>query len=145
LNQLLKTAKEKKEESRTKGWKFRTPNGTTMVVRDVFEKIVNWVEKFKAVVDTAIQFDPLYAALPWAAVRFLLQVGINDIQTFGVLAERLERISYLITRHIVLEYVYRMTKSTSEPFEELMTRLYADILNFLARAVRYFKDSTASE
>lgn len=33
-----------------------------------------WVNKFKEVVDVAIQYDPVHAALPWAAVRFLLQV-----------------------------------------------------------------------
>lgn len=45
-----------------------------IILRDLLEKVMVWVNKFKEVVDVAIQYDPVHAALPWAAVRFLLQV-----------------------------------------------------------------------
>ncbi len=41
----------------------------------MFEKIVVWVRKFKAVGDIAVQYDPAHASLPWAGVRLILQVG----------------------------------------------------------------------
>ena len=46
--------------------------GKEIIVRDVAYKLLTWVDKFKAVGDTAIQYDPVHAALPWAGVRFLL-------------------------------------------------------------------------
>jgi len=41
---------------------------------DLFSKIVKWIDIFKQVGDAAVQYDPVHAALPWAGVRFLLQV-----------------------------------------------------------------------
>ena len=44
-----------------------------IVLHEVFSKIVGWIEKFVAVGDTAMQYDTGHAALPWAAVRLVLQ------------------------------------------------------------------------
>jgi hypothetical protein len=41
---------------------------------DLFGKVIKWIDLFKQVRDTAVQYDPVHAALPWAGVRFLLQV-----------------------------------------------------------------------
>lgn len=73
--EILATIEEKKSECVRKQWKFRRSNGEEVVLRDVFEKMANWVKKFVAVGDMAVQYDPVHAALPWAAVRFFLQVG----------------------------------------------------------------------
>lgn len=54
-------------------WRVRTPHGE-VAVRDVFDKIVSWVNKFIAIGDSAVQYDPTHAALPWAAFRLVLQV-----------------------------------------------------------------------
>lgn len=51
----------------------RGPGRDPIVLRDVFSKIASWLEKFLAVGNTAIQYDPGHAALPWAAVRLVLQ------------------------------------------------------------------------
>jgi hypothetical protein len=45
-------------------------------MRDVFENIVRWIDIFKQVGDIAVQYDPAHAALPWAGIRFVLQVHI---------------------------------------------------------------------
>ena len=45
-----------------------------MIIRDVFDKIVRWIDVFKQVGDIAVQYDPAHAALPWAAIRLVLQV-----------------------------------------------------------------------
>lgn len=58
-----------------KRWRFKRISGDEVILRDVFEKIVTWVNKFKDFGDIAMQYDPGHAALPWAGVRFLLQVG----------------------------------------------------------------------
>jgi tRNA G37 N-methylase Trm5 len=51
--------------------KFR---GKEIIVRDVADKILVWIEKFKKIGDIAVQHDSGHAALPWAAVRLVLQV-----------------------------------------------------------------------
>lgn len=48
-----------------------------VAVRDVINKMVFWVNKFIAIGDNAIQYDPAHAALPWAAFRLLLQVHLS--------------------------------------------------------------------
>jgi len=63
----------KMEECKDMQWKIRV-NGEKIVVRDLFKKTLEWIQKFAAVGDTAVQYDPVNAALPWAAFRFLLQV-----------------------------------------------------------------------
>ena len=64
-----------------KRWKLKRRNGDSIILRDVCEKLIKWVQKFKEVGDTAVQYDTAHAALPWAAVRLLLQVSINDVET----------------------------------------------------------------
>jgi hypothetical protein len=57
-----------------KRWKYTKRNGEVVILRDVFEDIMKWVSKFKAVGDMAVQYGPAHAALPWAGVRLLLQL-----------------------------------------------------------------------
>ena len=58
---------------RHKHWTFKI-RGKEVRPSALFDKIVEWLNKFIAIGDVAISFDPVHAALPWAAVRFLLQV-----------------------------------------------------------------------
>lgn len=75
VRRALKTAEEKKQICLKKRWRFER-HGKQVVVRDVLEKIIKWLDAFKAVGDVAVQYNPSHASLPWAAVRFLLQVSI---------------------------------------------------------------------
>lgn len=74
LEKTLKTAEERRQLCLRKRWKVKR-NGEEVVVRDVLEKIIRWLNHFKAIGDLAAQYDPAHAALPWAGVRFLLKVG----------------------------------------------------------------------
>lgn len=49
-------------------------NGEKVIFRDVLGKVLKWITIFRDVGDLAVQYDPGHAALPWAGVRFLLQV-----------------------------------------------------------------------
>ncbi|KAK6214350.1 hypothetical protein LQW54_004578 [Pestalotiopsis sp. IQ-011] len=99
LRVVLQTANQKREICIHKQWKFKLPSGEVIIISDVVEKIAKWVNAFVAVGDVAVQYDPATAALPWAAVRFIL------------LADGL-------------------------------TRLYADVLKFLAIAVKHFDSNS---
>lgn len=75
LQQVLDLADTKKKECLRKRWKIKRRNGDAIILRDVFEKIITWVQKFKSVGDIAMQHDPGHASLPWAGFRLLLQVS----------------------------------------------------------------------
>ena len=72
LGHLVASAK---EDSIKERWQFHRPgDGQTVILRDLFSKIAVWIDRFKEIGDIVVQYDPTHAALPWAGVRFLLQV-----------------------------------------------------------------------
>ncbi len=72
LENLVASAKENSIKQR---WRFHRPGGgQTVILRDIFSKIAVWIDRFKNIGDIVVQYDPVHAALPWAGVRFLLQV-----------------------------------------------------------------------
>jgi len=76
LTDLQRITEDAKTRSIEHRWHFRRPGRgvETVVLRDLFSKIVTWIDRFKQVGDIVVQYDPAHAALPWAGVRFLLQV-----------------------------------------------------------------------
>ena len=68
-------AAKKVEDARARAFVVKLPSGKTFIVRDAFEKIAAWITRFVEVGDAIAQYDPGHAALPWAAVRFILKVG----------------------------------------------------------------------
>lgn len=73
LSDLTTTIKGKRQNCVAKEWKLNRGD-EVISVREIFGKMVFWINKFKEVGNMAIQYDPLHAALPWAAVRFVLEV-----------------------------------------------------------------------
>jgi len=76
VEEVLAKVLEKEQLCQQKRWKWKNRKGETIIVRDVFAKMVRWINKFKEIGDTMIQYDPGHAALPWAAIRFVLQVSL---------------------------------------------------------------------
>ena len=71
LETLLELAMEAKRKNIASQWTFKWGD-KNINVREKAEKLVGWIEKFKEVVNIAVQYDPVHAALPWAGVRFIL-------------------------------------------------------------------------
>ncbi|KAL8769068.1 MAG: hypothetical protein Q9209_004854 [Squamulea sp. 1 TL-2023] len=143
LADVLKAAEQKKQLCMQKRWKYTKKNGHVIVVRDLCEKMVKWINKFKEIGDVAVQYDPSHASLPWAAVRFLLQLSINDVQVFGAMTDGLEIVTCLISRCRLYEQLYLSRLSSARrDMESLLLRLYAAILTYLAAARQYFDKST---
>lgn len=74
LQDVLKEAEAKRDAAVTKMWKITKTDGSIIVLRDVFEKVIQNVTKYAKAVDIAVNVDPLHAGVPWAIVRALLQV-----------------------------------------------------------------------
>lgn len=82
LVDLTRVIEEKRQNCAKKEWKL-SRNGKSVSVREVFGKMVSWINKFKQVGDVAIQYDPAHAALPWAAVRLVLEVSLLCLNIFS--------------------------------------------------------------
>ena len=74
LSDLHTLTEKSKQTCIEKRWRYTRKSGETVILRDVFDKIVRWIDVFKQVGDVVVQYDPVHAALPWAGIRFLLQV-----------------------------------------------------------------------
>lgn len=57
-----------------------------------------------------MQYDPVHAALPWAAVRFVLQVAVNDFETLDFALSSIERLVNYITISSIFEVQYLQPK-----------------------------------
>ncbi|OQE31088.1 hypothetical protein PENFLA_c002G03105 [Penicillium flavigenum] len=143
VSAILKEAERKKKLCLQKRWKVQL-RGKTIVLRDLFDKIIAWVNRFSAVVDVAVQFDPGSASLPWAGVRFLLHVAVSDRHCFESTVHGLESVSLLIARYAAFEalYLQRGTAIQADLQREL-TGLYTRILTFLAHGIQYFGQPAA--
>ena len=72
LDNVLSLVRAKQKTCLQKRWRFKKGSGESLVIRDLVDKIAVWVGKFIKIGDVAVQYDQSHAALPWAAVRFLL-------------------------------------------------------------------------
>jgi hypothetical protein len=134
-----------------------------IILRDVAEKIVFWLDKFKEVGDVAVNFDPVHAALPWAGVRLLLQVLISpsrprivlklskaavaEQEQMGALLISVEKVTCLTDRCAVYESLYRSVMIPEEPlgnFHAALIELYASILRLIALNCRLFDKNTST-
>ena len=66
-------AKDKQRLCESKRWVF-TFRGHTLRLGDEADKVVRWLDRFKQLGDIAANADPIHAGLPWAGIRFLLEV-----------------------------------------------------------------------
>ena len=158
---LLNAVQEKQNDFSGKQWGFRRDSNNTIKVPDILAKITKWIERFIEVGDVAIQYDPGHAALPWAAVRFILKVGhnfwllalgltaqvsVNDTEKYAVVLEGVEIISNLLVRYDIYTTLYLGDKAkTTDEMRRCMVELYISVLSFLAKARRFYERTNASK
>ncbi|KAH6689768.1 hypothetical protein F5X68DRAFT_260368 [Plectosphaerella plurivora] len=147
LSDVLAAANKKKDECMKKRWKV-TVKGRTIILRDVLEKITVWVSKFKDIGSSIASLDPIAAGLPWAAVCFILQAGVNDVEVFGFVLQSVESISNILASAAILEILYlshtHQELAVSEKLTDGIVALYAAVLQFLAEILRYYSQRTAT-
>ncbi|KAI5776308.1 hypothetical protein EDC01DRAFT_625555, partial [Geopyxis carbonaria] len=127
---------------RGQAWKIQI-NGDEVVLRDIGMKILQWVDKFKAIGDVVVQYDPGHAALPWALFRFLLQVCVDRQETIDGILMGFEKIGYIINRCAVYERLYLGAKSfaSTTNLETSLVCLYTTILQYMAKAMKSVQDT----
>ncbi len=78
MQDIVSVLESQRDRCQRDRWKVRSFHGQELIVRDICAKFIACVKKFMGVVDIVVSFDPIHAALPWAAVRFVLQVGAKS-------------------------------------------------------------------
>ncbi|KAG9563175.1 hypothetical protein KCU71_g8184, partial [Aureobasidium melanogenum] len=117
----------------------RVRNSQDKVNRDLIQALI----QFREIGDTLVQYDPGHAALPWAGVRFLLNIAVNDSMSFQAMAEGIELVSAMITRYAVVESLYLLEESSLKAqLTSGITKLYVSILRYLSSAKTYYNKST---
>ncbi|KAI4223157.1 MAG: hypothetical protein L6R36_005628 [Xanthoria steineri] len=140
LAAVQRTAEERKQLCLYKRWKFKKPNGEEIILRDIFDKILTWLDRFKSIGDIAMQCDAAHAALPWTAVRFLLNVAVSEKRVHGLMVEGLEVVARLSVRFTIFEDIYlRRCPTPHLELETAVIQLYAEILHFLGKATLFFQ------
>ena len=142
VSELQTAADQAREECTKKRWQYKW-KGRSVCLRDVCEKTVKWIQLFVQVGDAAVQYDPTHAALPWAGVRFLLQIAITDFVRYDFVVNGAETIAHLIGRYAILEglYLHRISDSTTK-LKEALIEVYALILQYLSKVKDYFDQNT---
>lgn len=146
LEDISKAVTEQLDAHLGQSLKLKKPGGGEVVVRRVLERYIKWVDCFKGAGDQAIQYDPGHAALPWAAIRFVLQAVVNAVEAFNILIANLEKISHMIRRHALSEALYKQnTMPVGQELRKALKTLYTAILTYLAKAIRYLGTSRPSK
>ncbi|CAF3623619.1 unnamed protein product [Fusarium graminearum] len=134
---ITKSVETAKENCERKQWVlYKDDQGKEVKFRDKLEEVVGLFEKFIAAGDAAVSYDPAHAALPWAAVRALLQ-------TYGAMIEGVKAVSTIVFTYTTIEtrVLLRESQVTKQLSASLVT-LYSSALRFLASATRYYSKNT---
>ncbi|KAH0565685.1 hypothetical protein GP486_000925 [Trichoglossum hirsutum] len=134
LQHLCAIAEQKRDDCEKRGWKFEL-NGRQIILRDVAQKVIVWVNKFKEVSDVTANFDPMGALLIGVErVAYL----INRCEIYEALYLRDEQ-SRLAVKH--LESAEANPEPVVKNLESALVTLYAAMLRFLATASRLYDKS----
>ncbi|KAH0541622.1 hypothetical protein FGG08_003912 [Glutinoglossum americanum] len=140
--EILAIVQSKKEECIRKQWKYTKSNGEQVVLREVFEKMAGWIDKFKQVGDLMAQYDPAHA-IAWMSSKSRLQASVSDIQTYGAMMEGVEVVSSVIARYTEVErQTLHGNSILKTQLEGALIKLYATVLRYLGHARAYYSQSS---
>ncbi|KAH8653732.1 ankyrin repeat-containing domain protein [Xylariales sp. PMI_506] len=112
-------------------------------IRPIVENAVSVLDKFVSVGDVISSFDPVHAALPWAAVRSVVVVLVARKQLKSLLLSGIATATTILTQCETYQQLYMAPDSTLRPPESQLERLkesivdaYSKIMLFLGFAKR---------
>ncbi|KAI1314158.1 hypothetical protein F5Y03DRAFT_389634 [Xylaria venustula] len=92
------------------------------------------VGKFLSVVDVAVSFDPVHAALPWAAVRSVLVLVTSNIELKSRLIAGIAIVASLLAQCDAYQQLYMAPDPTLRPSEPSLSMLKTAIVQTYAKA-----------
>ncbi|KAG8531321.1 uncharacterized protein KY384_002950 [Bacidia gigantensis] len=133
---LRKEAQRRRDEQHDNERKI---GGGKRTYREVCDKVANCAQKFQIVGDLVVQAEPVYAALPWACVRFFINCAVGESATYALMLETTEEVSEYIAQYPVIEQTYaKIDSELSSALRKSLLKLYKVILQFQVEALSYF-------
>lgn len=139
VDKLLESINKDLDDQAKRQQIVKRKRGKPLVLRHLYARIVTCINKFKNIGDIVVQYDPAHAALPWAAVRLVLQALVSEHELYTSMLEGLEYISEVITRSAWMETLHLKASSILRtPLQRELVKLYVAVLKFLAKARQHF-------
>lgn len=158
-DELINAVRSKQGELEKLSWASHYKLGNkTYNIKKMMDSVIIWIDRFKSIGDIIVQYDPAHIALPWAGIRFLLQVGdvstvllyatvvliilqvaVEDKANMTAIALVLERATNVIAMcSIYIELYLGQFSSDTELLKNAIVELYAEILRTLVHSIDYF-------
>lgn len=115
--------------------------GQRYSLSDIYSNTISWLNKFKDIGDVATQYDPVHAALPWAATRLILHFVIaykESTDEAMVIVEKTSRIIHQCTIYEQICVQEGGSTKISDQIRDLLIVLYVLVLKALAQVGRFF-------
>ena len=113
--------------------------GTQKTYRELYGKVANCANKFQIVGDMVTQAEPVYAALPWALIRFVIQCAVGEDEAYRTMLSATEVVADLVSQYPALEQLYaKIDSELSKKLRKSLVNLYKTILQFQVYAINYF-------
>ncbi|KAK4865950.1 hypothetical protein LT330_009043 [Penicillium expansum] len=129
LESVVASAEEKKEEFASK---------RSEKLHQVFGRVVQRLSKFKDIGDSVAAIEPTHLAIPWAAIKLVLQISVKDFENNETVCEGIEIFSGLAPRYALFERLYlNHTFPLQDILEKALVKLYATALKYLLNAEEY--------
>ncbi|KAI3320902.1 ankyrin [Xylariaceae sp. AK1471] len=146
FDQLFNVVTTKVEEFSNQSWKV-TVKGNLIIVRDVIANIASKLEMMKSFGDIIANSIP-QAALPWAAIQFLVQATSADQDQQGHLFVGIEAATILMSRCCIYESLFfnesKIDASTLSRLSDAIVDIYAKIISLLLQSIRLLERHTVS-
>ncbi|RDW62068.1 hypothetical protein BP6252_11501 [Coleophoma cylindrospora] len=143
LVQTIAAAKVMQQRCIEKRWALEFA-GRTVTLKDKADKVIGWLNRFKSVGDIVVNVDPIHAGLPWAGICFLLEAAVSEANQMNSLLVGCETVLYIANRlKAYADFLQGLpTTLTRTNFKTSLTKLYAHIFGFLAKAIKIYQAST---
>ncbi|KAL8640076.1 MAG: hypothetical protein Q9226_008785, partial [Calogaya cf. arnoldii] len=113
--------------------------GSKYTYREVCDKVSSYAQQFSFVGDMVTQAEPVYAALPWTAIRFIINCAVGESETYHTILDGTGFISGLVVQYPSIEQVYaRIDSESGNELRKSLLHLYKLILRFQLYSIRYF-------
>ncbi|RYC79037.1 hypothetical protein BFJ63_vAg18086 [Fusarium oxysporum f. sp. narcissi] len=106
-------------------------------VRGLVDKTVKILNKFVGVGDVAVSFDPVHAALPWAAVRFVLVTLTASSELKSQIIFGLAKVTSLILQCNAYRRIYMAPDPTLRPPADILDLLETSIVQTYAKSLLF--------
>ncbi|RKK77386.1 Vegetative incompatibility protein HET-E-1 [Fusarium oxysporum] len=105
--------------------------------RGMVDKTVNILNKFVGVGDIAVNFDPVHAALPWAAVRFVLVALTASSELRSQIIFGLAKVTSLILQCDTYRRIYMAADPTLRPPADILDLLETSIVQTYIKSLLF--------